>query len=99
MVNIKQLKVGDRIKIVDEWAKDGSCRENKRGEMDEFLGRVLTVCAGPAGDWDFVRCEESRDGCDGRGWNWFAPAIEYVVADGEEPEWSFDADIMELIID
>lgn len=87
MVDIKTLHVGDRIKIVDEWGP--GCRENARGEMDEWLGKVLTVSAVHAG-WDFVRALESKDGCGGRGWNWFPAAIDYVVTD--EPEWDYDGE-------
>lgn len=46
MVDIKELKVGDRIKIVDEPPKGSAftiCRDPHQTEMGQYLGKVVTV--------------------------------------------------------
>lgn len=44
------LKPGDKVKIVDEWLPKedeydvwGPCGENENGEMDCWLGKIMTV--------------------------------------------------------
>lgn len=70
--------IGDRVKIVDKWGP--GCRESSKGEMDKWLGKVMTVravehCTG----FCFYRMEEDSDEniseteC---GWMWFPTAIE-----------------------
>lgn len=79
MVDIKTLHVGDRIKIVDQWVT--GCHQNLDGEMDEWLGKVLTVTR-VYSDWNFVKAFEN-------GWHWYSAAIDYVVTD-EPAAWDYD---------
>lgn len=41
MVDVSTLSPGSRVKIVDEWP--GLCGQNSSGEMDHFLGTIVTV--------------------------------------------------------
>ena len=41
MVDIRELKPGTLVRIVDEW--NGQCFQNGRGHMDEYLGQVVTI--------------------------------------------------------
>lgn len=40
-----KYKIGDRVRIVNNWNKDVeySTRENEDGDMDEYLGTVMTI--------------------------------------------------------
>lgn len=42
MVDLCMLTPGMKVKIVDQWV-DGCCQSNT-GEMDKFLGRIVTIC-------------------------------------------------------
>lgn len=85
MVNISDLKAGDVIRVVDEWNSESG--ENKGGEMDTYLGQLLTVKAvfGDPASWSirpYVRVEEDH----GR-WFWYDAAIaEVVTSDVDEHE-------------
>ena len=41
MVELKDLAPGMKIKIVDEWVP--GCRQNYDGQMDHWLGKIVTV--------------------------------------------------------
>ena len=74
-VNISDLHVGDQVVIVDHWI-DG-CRQNSDGEMDKWLGQVMTIRK--IYD-DCVKMEEDiHEGIFGDGWHWFLPSISYVI--------------------
>lgn len=36
-----RYKVGDRVKIVDEWVE--GCFQNPNGKMDQYLGKTATI--------------------------------------------------------
>lgn len=79
------LRTGDIIKIVDSW--DGvRGRYPASGEMDKWLGEVVTV---------FTNCDEyitiqedEGDGPDYQGghWNWYSDMVECVADDAPDEE-------------
>lgn len=80
MIEISKLSPGDKVKIVDEWC-DG-CWQNSNGDMDHWLGEIMTVREVYKPD-DCVLMEEDIHECyGGGGWHWYSPAIDYIV----EPE-------------
>lgn len=81
MVSINELRVGDKVKIVDKWRE--GCRQNFSGKMDHWLGEIMTVrkiCF----DATIPYVKMNEDAREFRnGWKWFAPAIQYIVYDEE----------------
>ena len=79
MVDLSNVTIGDRVKIVDEWTKeDLSYRVNPEGGMDHWRGQILTVRE----VWD-DRClmVEDKDEWKGNGWSWFPELLDMVVED------------------
>lgn len=78
MVNIEELHVGDKVRIVSEWNPD--CHQSRYGSMDKYLGKIVTIkniCLKPTMSFPVhVRIEED-DGL----WSWVGAAIECVIAD------------------
>ena len=70
----KKLKVGDKVKIVDE--KTGKAW-SPRGEMDRWLGKIMTIrdIAGPG----TVRMREDVGEYGGGGWYWYPHMIDCKV--------------------
>ena len=63
----QKYKVGDRVRIVDKWPKEGG--QNNEGLMDKWLGKVMTIrCIDEVGDCRMVEDFEEHDGF---GWWWF----------------------------
>ena len=87
MVDIFDLKEGDKIKVVSRWVEPRL--ENSDGSMNKYLGQTLTVSRivkthmDFAGYFGYVQAKED----DGR-WAWFANMIESVnhPSDDDEPE-------------
>lgn len=81
MVRIEDLKVGMKVKIVDERTYE----MNSCGLMDKWLGKVMTVrehdYSSAVGD--FVRMVEDYGEYRGSGWGWTAEMIEKIVTDTE----------------
>lgn len=71
MVNISNLSPGMRVKIVDEW--DEYTGETETGEMDEYLGTIVTISSVLEFD---VHIKE-----DNGAWYWNAYCIDYIVYD------------------
>ena len=88
-------EIGDRVKIAD--ARVGN-HWNPRGEMDKWLGKVMTVIAVEASSvYDFVlKLRECRGEFGELGWNWYpwmieGLAIECVEDIVEDPStWASD---------
>lgn len=96
MVDLKELKPGDRVKIVDEWTD--MCMASSLGEMDHWLGKVMTVRSVNS---VYAMMIEDEGECEGQyegHWYWFEPAIDCIVSrsvgseahDNDEPEFSGD---------
>lgn len=80
MVDVRTLKPGDRVKIVDAWVRseDGRTRWNSEGCMDRYLGTVMTVEMVPNRIFQFVKMQE-----DGGEWSWFREMLDYVLPEEE----------------
>lgn len=75
MVDISELDLGMRVKIVDSWVH--GCYQNPGGSMDEYLGAVMTIAEFDSDTYgSYVRMEE-----DGGIWCWYKPAIDYIIED------------------
>lgn len=84
MVSIRELSIGMRVKIVNEW--DDDCGQNGEGRMDHWLGQIMTVRETYSDS--VMMQEDSGEGILGHGWYWNAHCIDYIVPD--EP---FDCDM------
>ena len=102
MVELNQIYVGSRVKIVDNWNECLPPRgQNHSGHMDRYLGMVVTVSAVSTGGSDSFQIEEDTRFRDEHGrdpitswdrnhrWYFFPKMIDYVLVDEEEP--SFEA--------
>ena len=75
IVKQDKYKVGDKVKIVDEWCE--GCVQNPFGKMDKYLGTIMTIKeVNPTGSYNM---EDDN----GR-WYWYLNAIEGKVI--EYPE-------------
>ena len=91
MIDLKELQIGDRVKIVDQWVEPHY--ENPGGKMDHWLGQVMTVCAfndNTDGNGLSVSMVEDRDAWYG-GWSWYPWMFECL-----EPEVSSYDGLSEL---
>lgn len=70
MIDIHELREGDKVKIVDAWCE--GCGENNEGRMDKYLGRLVTVRR----VYDNSISIEEDQGDRGGGWSWFPAALE-----------------------
>lgn len=61
-----KYKVGDKVRIVSKWG--GRCWQNLDGEMDKWLGKVMTVRYVDE-HWGYKMQEDEREH-DGCGWYW-----------------------------
>lgn len=102
MVELNQIYVGSRVKIVDRW---NEClplrRQNYSGYMDRYLGMVVTVSAVNTGGGSSFQIEEDTRFRDTYGrdpitseernhhWHFFPEMTDYVLVD--EEELSFEA--------
>ena len=66
-----KYKVGDKVRIVSEWGK--GCWQNLNGEMDKWLGKVMTVRRVGATTYRMVEDTEDNDW---GGWVWKENCIE-----------------------
>lgn len=99
VVDVSTLKPGDRVKIVDRWT-DG-CNPNPQGRMDMYLGTEMTVREIIIGNTRYqsrAHMEEDRLDRHLGGWNWFGPAIEYVIDGDCSYDGNFDeSDFMSML--
>ena len=69
-----EYKVGDKVLIVDKWvAKDG--RQNHDGEMDKWLGQVMTVKSDNGAYLHMEEDQHDEDSVFGEGWFWYPEMI------------------------
>ena len=74
MISLQEIKVGDRIKIVDMPPKGSAftiCKNPKECEMGRYLGRVVTVTK------VHDRCVSIKE--DGGRWAWTPMLIEALT--------------------
>ena len=62
---MSKYKVGDKVRIVSEWGE--GCYQNRNGEMDKWLGKVMTI---RKVDQNTYGMEEDQDDRLGFGWFW-----------------------------
>lgn len=67
---MSKYKVGDKVRIVSEWNE--GCWQNKEGEMDKWLGKVMTIRK--VNDDHYLMEEDNMDR-DGMGWCWLDACI------------------------
>lgn len=73
MISVKafqNLKRGDKVRVVSKWPSNGSAYQSSNGEMDCWLGKVITVDYVP--DLYSMRCIENH-------WAWTRPAIDCIL--------------------
>lgn len=83
-----KYKVGDKVRIIDKWV-DG-CSQNREGEMDKWLGKVMTIRS--IYENRAYRMEEDRTEHFGNGWLWNEKCIAgladnhkiVITSDGKE---------------
>lgn len=83
------LQPGMKFKVVDEWPGNG--RQNSAGDMDKWLGCIMTVRERNVRyhTLESVRAEEDIEDDDAvviGGWYWFPELIDYIVYDNEDEE-------------
>ena len=71
-----KYKVGDRVRIVQNWNKTDISRVNPRGKMDRWLGKTMTIKETRAGYYKMV--EDTQENF-GKGWGWFEDMVEGFV--------------------
>ncbi len=81
MVDMKDLWVGDRVKIVDEW-NDLTC-QNLAGKMDKWLGTVMTVKEISHYSCAMEEDQNENENSGFHGWSWNKHCIDYVVSEGD----------------
>ena len=80
---MSQYKIGDCVRIVDEWAPDGSCRQNFDGYMDQYLGTIATIkdCSE---SWYHIEEDQQDPHRPGRGWSWNDRCFIGLAEDAEK---------------
>lgn len=84
--DFESLKPGDKVKIVDAWLpkedEDGAwgpCNENEEGEMDHWLGKVMTVREVSNFSNDVRMVEDIHEGIYTDGWYWNRYCIDEIL--------------------
>lgn len=73
-----KYKVGDRVRIVSEWRE--GCRQASSGEMDKWLGKIMTVrSVGSA----FYKMVEDALEYNGDGWWWSENCISGLACENK----------------
>lgn len=72
----KQLKVGDKVKIVDKWV---GVDQNHEGLMDKWLGKVMTIREILSTDLKMVEDKDENNFLEG--WFWDRYMIEKKIED------------------
>ena len=78
------IKPGDIVLIVNEWDDEGRCKENEDGNMDHWLGKIMTVKEHEprtyAYEEPFLKMVEDQDeGIFGGGWFWNRYCVERIL--------------------
>ena len=82
MVNLSDLSPGMIVKIVDQWNEHSG--ENLQGEMDKYLGTLMTV---KEVNGMVAYMEEDQNDrikwpeCITYGWSWNKHTIDYIVSE------------------
>ena len=79
MVNAEDLYPGCKVRIVDEWVT--GCHQNSGGEMDCWLGKIMTVKQIHIGHRENLCVSMEEDGQKGRHWIWYLPAIPEIITE------------------
>ncbi len=86
MVDLSNAKPGMKAKIVDQWVP--GCGQNCDGDMDKYLGMIVTVRY-VSSDFRYIKIEEDRGDRGGYGWVWNQKCFDYLIVQ-EEEEADFD---------
>ena len=76
--NKMKYKVGDKVRIVSEWGK--GCCQSLNGEMDKWLGKVMTVRYVGI---NLYRMVEDIEDNEGGGWIWTERSIEGLACENK----------------
>lgn len=87
MVDIKQLKLGDKVRIVSKWNEDTN--QDIFGSMDKYLGTIMTVCS--VGRYTVNMCEDNGE------YYWNAATIEKILTTDSDPPEFLVADSDEFL--
>lgn len=85
MFDLSMLREGDKVRIVPEWLPYGECSENPEGNMDKWLGTIMTVRKIYRNN---CRMYEDIKEHGGGGWSWNEHCIAGVIyntSDGFNP--------------
>ena len=83
MVDVNTLRPGMKVKIVGHWVP--GCHQNSRGDMDRYLGQVVTILR--VDEDGFALIEEDEGEClhqDGGHWYWNSNCFECIVDDVQD---------------
>jgi len=86
-----KYKVGDRVRIVDEWRP--GCKENIEGQMDRWLGQVMTIRQVKDNHYKMVEDVMERNGV---GWVWFESSIVGSIEE-EESLNNFNMNLLDFM--
>lgn len=81
MVDVNTLRPGMKVKIVEHWVP--GCRQNRRGDMDKYLGTVATILR-VEGDHALIEEDEGEYIYQGGHWYWNSNCFECVVDDTQD---------------
>lgn len=95
MVEIKDLEVGMKVKIVDQW--NAHTCQNPDGRMDRWLGQIVTV-AELVGGAVFIEEDEAGGSIH---WLWNKHCIDHIVQCEDLPDidHSSNADIASFLFE
>lgn len=79
-----KYSVGDRVRIISKWGI--GCHQNEDGEMDKWLGKVMTIREVDEEE-EYYRMEEDVEELYGNGWHWYEPSIAELVEKKEPKEF------------
>ena len=77
-----KYSIGDKVRIVNKWGT--GCRQNEDGEMDKWLGKVMTIREVDEEEEYYKMEEDIEEFTDG--WCWYEPSIAELVEKKELKE-------------
>lgn len=75
-----KYKAGDKVRIVSEWGE--GCHENADGQMDKWLGKVMTIMCVDCNRKCYKMIEDESEQ-DGYGWYWYENSIEGLACENK----------------
>lgn len=75
-----KYKAGDKVRIVSKWGK--GCHENADGQMDKWLGKVMTIMCVDCNRKCYKMIEDESEQ-DGYGWYWYENSIEGLACENK----------------